>query len=121
MAAAALAVLALAFAAMLAPLASAAYADTPVQIGTIQAFQDADGTKPIDSEGPMPVYSESSVISYISVCNSLGAKSITIDMSKDWNTKDAGRVLVPEGMTLRLNMHGHMLDRDKYKYDARAW
>ena len=120
MAAAALAVLALAFAAMLAPLASAAYADTPVQIGTIQAFQDADGTKPIDSEGPMPVYSESSVISYISVCNSLGAKSITIDMSKDWNTKDAGRILVPEGMTLRLNMHGHMLDRDKYKYDGQS-
>ena len=40
-------------------------------------------------------------------------KSIRIELSADWNTKDAGRIVVGEGMTLYLNLHGHMLNRAK--------
>ena len=119
LAALALCAFALACAAMLAPLVPAAHADTtPTPIGTVQAFTDQAGTIPIDSEGAVSVYDESSVVQYVEICGKLSVKCIRIDMSTDWNTASAGRILVPEGMTLRLNMHGHMLNRGKYKKDG---
>lgn len=121
LAAFALCAFALACAAALAPLASTACAETTrTPIGTVQAFQDETGLVPIDSEGAATVYDgdESRILSYIEYCSKLSVKCVTINMSKDWNTKDAGRILVPEGMTLRIYMHGHMLDRGMFKQDG---
>ena len=48
-------------------------------------------------------------------------KSIRIELSADWNTKDAGRIVVGEGMTLYLNLHGHMLNRAKAGSYGNGW
>ena len=83
-------------------------------VGTVCAYLDAEGTKPIDSEGPQQVYDVDQVVSSIEQLGSASfIKSIRIELSADWNTKDAGRIVVGEGMTLYLNLHGHMLNRAK--------
>ncbi len=116
-AAAALAFALCAFALVAIAQPQQAYADEK-PIGTVQCFMDAEGTKPIDSEGPYPIASESLLIEALESYSKLGVKSITITMSKDWYTKDAGRIVIEEGLTLRLKMNGHMINRDKYEFDS---
>ncbi len=38
---------------------------------------------------------------------------VTIDLLADWNTKSYGRIKVPNGYTFRINLHGHMINRDR--------
>lgn len=91
-------------------------------VGTICAYLDAEGTKPIDSEGPQQVYDVDQVVSAVEQLGSASfIKSIRIELSADWNTKGAGRIVVGEGMTLYLNLHGHMLDRAKAGSYADKW
>ncbi|MDO4854636.1 MAG: hypothetical protein Q4A43_04430 [Coriobacteriia bacterium] len=83
-------------------------------VGTVCAYFDAEGTKPIDNEGPQQVYDVDQVVSAVEQLGSASfIKSIRIELSADWNTKSAGRIVVGEGMTLYLNLHGHMLNRAK--------
>ncbi len=38
---------------------------------------------------------------------------VTIDLLADWNTKDYGRIKVPNGYTFHINLHGHMINRGR--------
>ncbi len=38
---------------------------------------------------------------------------VTIDLLADWNTKSYGRITVPNGYTFHINLHGHMINRDR--------
>ncbi len=47
---------------------------------------------------------------------------VTIDLLADWNTKSYGRIVVPNGYTFRINLHGHMINRDKaMSYGDNKW
>lgn len=47
---------------------------------------------------------------------------VTIDLLADWNTKSYGRIVVPNGYTFRINLHGHMINRDKaMSYGDNTW
>ncbi len=38
---------------------------------------------------------------------------VVIDLFKDWNTKADGRIVVPNGCEVTINLHGYMINRDK--------
>ena len=86
----------------------------PQPVGAVCAYLDADGTKPISSEGKQDVYDIDQVVEAIEELGSATfIKSIRLELYTDWNTKDAGRIVVGEGMTLYFDLNGHMLNRGK--------
>ncbi len=38
---------------------------------------------------------------------------VTIELFCDWNTKSAGRITIPSGCEVTINLNGHMIDRGK--------
>ncbi len=53
--------------------------------------------------------------------NPLHETSVTIELLADWNTKSYGRIKVPSGYTYTIELHGHMLNRDKALSYGSMW
>ncbi len=43
--------------------------------------------------------------------NKMQETKVSIDLYCDWNTKDYGRITIPKGIELTVNLNGHMIDR----------
>ncbi len=103
------------------PFANTAHADDQ-PVGAIGVYSDSEGTQSIYSEGMQNVYDINQVVGAIEQLGSASfVKSIRLDLYTDWNTKSAGRIVVEEGMTLYLNLNGHMLNRAKAGSYSDKW
>ncbi len=57
--------------------------------------------------------SESSLLSKaLDIAKDSSIYKVVVSLDRDWNTKDYGRILIPEGANVEFRLNGHMLDRD---------
>ncbi len=113
----------LALAALLVCLALAALGWAPASPARADSAPQAVGSLTCDRWEEAREYA--SVGELLSEAAKLGENSsvtsVTIDLFCDWNTHDAGRIVVAQGKSYTLNLHGHVLDVHKAGTYGSPW